>query len=156
MGFKKLGLFFLVIILFQVHLHAHPLQNNTSTATTAFHQEPNATDQKISRAKKMIGKFEVAEGQERLVSVDRRGGGGGGGHGSHSMGSRAHGGEVNGNGDTGYRHGATVVPLYAAGAMNHHQNNHRNRGSNEGCPNHAGSSYLVLAALAACLLKYFA
>lgn len=36
MGFKKLGLFFFVIILFQIQLHplhTHPLQN-TSTATT--------------------------------------------------------------------------------------------------------------------------
>ncbi|OAY51391.1 uncharacterized protein LOC110613813 [Manihot esculenta] len=133
MGFKKLGLFFFVIILFQIQLHplhTHPLQN-TSTATT---------------------------GLQGIVSVDRRGGGGGGhgggGHASHSTGSRAHGGRI--NGDEGYKHGSTVVPLYVAGAMSHHQNNHQRHGSNEASPNHAGSSYLVLTALAVSLLTFFA
>ncbi|KAJ9189198.1 hypothetical protein P3X46_000522 [Hevea brasiliensis] len=167
MGFKKLGLFFLVImILFQIHLHvhllhAHPLQN-TSTAATDFHQEPNSTDQKISRDKGMTGKFEVAKGLQRLVSVNRRGGGGGGhgggghggGHASHSTGSSAHGGKINGH--EGYRHGSTVVPLYAAGAMSHHQNNnHQRHGSNEGSQSYAGSSYLVLAALAVIFTSIF-
>ncbi|KAJ9177916.1 hypothetical protein P3X46_009844 [Hevea brasiliensis] len=116
MGFKKLGLFLFVIILFLIHvrpLHAQP-SLNSSTATT---------------------------GLQRLVLVNRKGGGGGGHGGGHSTGSEAHGGEAKGNGDEG--HGATVVPLYAAGAMNRHQHH----GSNEGSPKYTSSLYLVLAAL---------
>ncbi|KAJ9177915.1 hypothetical protein P3X46_009843 [Hevea brasiliensis] len=111
MGFKKLGLFLFVIILFPIH----PLLNTYTAAT----------------------------GLQPLVSVKRKGGGGGG----HGAGSEAHGGEARGNGDEG--HGTTVVPLYAAGAMYHHQNH----GSNEGSRKYAGSSYLVLAALVVCLLR---
>lgn len=55
-----------------------------------------------------------------------------------------------------YKHGSTVVPLYVAGAMSHHQNNHQRHGSNEASPNHAGSSYLVLTTLAVSLLTFFA
>lgn len=206
MGFKKLGLFFFVIILFQIQLHplhTHPLQN-TSTATTGtspshpfllyyifrflqFHQFKARSlivllafySLQLSRrgvafilhpCKQLLLFFSFFPsfflqkktgtqlGLQGIVSVDRRGGGGGGhgggGHASHSTGSRAHGGRI--NGDEGYKHGSTVVPLYVAGAMSHHQNNHQRHGSNEASPNHAGSSYLVLTALAVSLLTFFA
>lgn len=122
-----------------------------------FSKEPNAADQKIGRGEGMTGRFEVATGLQRLFAVNRKGGGHGGGHaGGRSTGTGAHGGEDKGNGDAGATHGSTVVPVYAAGAMNHHQYNSHHHGSNEGSPNYAVSSCLVLVALAVILLEYFA
>ncbi|XP_020536241.1 abscisic acid and environmental stress-inducible protein isoform X3 [Jatropha curcas] len=141
MGLKKLGfpLLAIMVILSQLHLllpplHAHPLQNAST-----------------------------AKGIKQLLSVDRRGGGGGGhgggghggGHASHSAGSHAHSGEATGNGNDGYVHGATVVPLLSAGAMSHHQNNDHHHGANGATPTSTGPSYVVLAALVS-FIQYFA
>ncbi|KDP34419.1 hypothetical protein JCGZ_12700 [Jatropha curcas] len=169
MGLKKLGfpLLAIMVILSQLHLllpplHAHPLQN-ASTAKGLILQEPKAINEKIGENKGMTVKLTVSAGIKQLLSVDRRGGGGGGhgggghggGHASHSAGSHAHSGEATGNGNDGYVHGATVVPLLSAGAMSHHQNNDHHHGANGATPTSTGPSYVVLAALVS-FIQYFA
>ncbi|KDP34420.1 hypothetical protein JCGZ_12701 [Jatropha curcas] len=161
MGFKKFkfSLFATMVIFLQLHLllpplHALPLLN-TSTATD-FHQEQKAINEKIGEDKGMTGELTVSIGIKRVVSVDRKGGGGGHGGGGHSTGSGAHGGEASGNGNVGNDHGATVVPLYAAGAMGHRQNNHHHHGANEATPTSVGPSYLVLAVLVVSFIQHFA
>ncbi|XP_065866362.1 uncharacterized protein [Euphorbia lathyris] len=128
--FNKIELLLLLILLqflLLPPLDAHP----STSATTDFIQGLNATDSKLGG--EMTTKLTSSK---HVVSVERKGGGGGGHGGGHTMGGgrggggRAiggrGGGEARGSSNQ-VRRGPNLIPLYAAGALPHRQNQyHRN------------------------------
>ncbi|XP_022754094.1 H/ACA ribonucleoprotein complex subunit 1-like [Durio zibethinus] len=132
MGFKKFGMFFLLL-----SVQLHPL-----LAVLPQTSLPNPLMTIVKSGDK-----------QNIIAVNKRGVGGGGHGGGHvGGGGRGGRGGARGRGNGGgkkspYVQGGIVVPLYAAGATNHPRISH-SRGSNGGTLNYVSLHYLILALFA--------
>ncbi|XWS73891.1 hypothetical protein CRYUN_Cryun02cG0168100 [Craigia yunnanensis] len=146
LGLQGLGLFFLLLSL-QLHLLLALLQ-------TDLNQEKEIGREPILVPKK-LSIFSIKLGGKHEIKAVRRRGGAVGAHGGE--GEHGNAGDAAGNNGGGTKspdgQGGAVIPVYAAGAMNHNRYHHHH-GSSSGTINCIGSSFLVLILLISFLFVY--